>query len=341
MPKLGILCLLVLFITLDTQASGKIDTIYFQSGDRITGEVKSLFNNHLKLSTDDAGTINVEWNKVDSVKVLNSMRILLQNGDVYYGKLLPAGKLRACNIWSASADPRLTALGQIVALSPIEDKFVNRLKGSLSSGFSYTKASDIMQLNLNAVISYVANKNQIEVSYDALSTRQAEAETTQRQNGEFTFFRILPQNWFLLTRLTFESNTELQLDLRSGISAGAGKGLINNNRSLLYLSGALQGSKEDAQGGTTYNLEGVLGADYSIFIYESPEVSFNLSADLIPSLNDPGRLRSQVDSNLKWEIFNDFYLKWTFYYSYDSKPPSADAAKSDWAVSLLGIEYKL
>jgi hypothetical protein len=53
------------------------------------------------------------------------------------------------------------------------------------------------------------------------------------------------------------------------------------------------------------------------------------------------RVRSRIDSNLKWEVFKDFYLKWTFFYSYDSKPLSKDGEKSDWAVSLVGLEYKL
>jgi hypothetical protein len=52
-------------------------------------------------------------------------------------------------------------------------------------------------------------------------------------------------------------------------------------------------------------------------------------------------VRSRIDSNLKWEVFKDFYLKWTFFYSHVSKPLSTDAEKNDWAVSLLGLEYKL
>ena len=85
----GLFILISLFFVCDSLASGKIDTIYFQNGDRITGEVKSLDNNHLRLSTDDAGTIQVEWNKIDSVKILNSMRIVLQDGEVLSVKHLP------------------------------------------------------------------------------------------------------------------------------------------------------------------------------------------------------------------------------------------------------------
>ncbi|TFH22048.1 MAG: DUF481 domain-containing protein, partial [Bacteroidia bacterium] len=246
MRKLGFVCLLVLVFACDSMASGKIDTIYFQSGDRVTGEVKSLNNNQLRLSTDDAGTIQVEWNKIDSVKILNSMRIVLQSGDVFYGKLLPSGKVKSCYIWSTIGVPRLTTLPDIVVLSALEEKFVDRLKGTISSGFSYTKATDITTLNLNGSINYVANKNQLGLSYDGNVTAQDTLESKQRQNGEISILRILSRKWFYMSKLTFVSNSEHQLDLRTSFAAGGGKSLIYTNRSQLHISSALQGNKENS-----------------------------------------------------------------------------------------------
>ena len=69
----------------------KIDTIFLQQGDRITGEVKSMENNYLRLSTHDVGTVKVEWNKIDSVKILTNMRVELVDGRIMYGILLTAG----------------------------------------------------------------------------------------------------------------------------------------------------------------------------------------------------------------------------------------------------------
>ena len=51
----GVLFFIVIYS--NSFAGEKIDTVYYQKGDRITGEVKSLDNNLLKLSTDDSGTI--------------------------------------------------------------------------------------------------------------------------------------------------------------------------------------------------------------------------------------------------------------------------------------------
>lgn len=340
MRLFGIVVLLSLFFVCDSLASGKIDTVYFRNGDRMSGEVKALENNYLRLSTHDAKTIQIEWNTIDSVKIMNNMRIVLKDGQVFYGKLLPSGELNACYIWGTLGVPRLTPLTDIVSMSPIEEKFVDRLKGTLSSGFSYAKSTDLMQLNLNGQITYLANKNQLELSYDGNFSQQDTARN-QNQNGGVNFKRLLPRNWFLVSNLIFETNSELQLDLRTSFGAGGGKFLIRSNKTSLYFAGGLQGNKEEARGNIQYNLEALIASNYSVYIYDFPEVSFSLSADVLPSLTDRGRVRTSIDSNLKWEVFNDFYLKWTFYYTYDSKPLSAGAAKNDWAITLLGIEYKL
>lgn len=318
----------------------KIDTVFLQQGDRLTGEVKSLENNYLRLSTHDAGTVKVEWNKIDSVKILTNMRIELVDGRIMYGRMHTAGDVGSCNIWRMEGDPVLIKLIRIFSLSPVEEKFIERLHGTLSSGFSYVKASDITQLNFSGSLEYLARKNHGELFYDGLLTQDS-LKTTQRHYGGAAFIRIFPRKWFLTTSFSLESNSELELDLRSNLLIAGGKNLIRNNFTKFYLAGGLQFNRETSKGEEQFNLEGIVETNYSVFIYDDPDVSFDIKIDLIPSLSDLGRLRSNINTNLRWEVFNDFYLKWTFYYTHDNKPLSETAAKSDWAITLLGVEYKL
>ena len=335
-----ILLLVGVFISCNIQAQ-KIDTIYFQHGDRVTGEVKLLENNQLRLSTDDMGTITVEWNKVDSVKILNNMRIVLDQGGILYGKLLGAGEAGKCIVWNRIGDPIQLDLIRIVSLSQLEEEFLNRINGTLSSGFSYVKASQVMQLNFNGSIEYQAEKNHFQLSYDGIYTNDPQTGSTQRQDGGVTFMRILPKNWFLVSSLSAESNSELGLDLRTSLSLGGGNSIINTNFARFYAALGMQANRENSEEIDQYNVEGLMVADFSMFIYDDPEVSFNLSANLLPNLTTLGRIRTNIDTNLKWEVFNDFYLKWTFYYNYDNQPLSETAEKNDWAVTLIGVEYKL
>jgi hypothetical protein len=320
--------------------AAKIDTIYFQNGDRITGEVKSMENNQVRLSTYDGGTIRIEWNKVDSVNILSNMRVVLRNGTILYGSLRPAGQLKGCFIWQTNGNPRQVQLDEIVEMTRLENRFLGRLEGSLSSGFSYVKASDVMQINLNGSVTYTAAKNQFNLYYDGIFTRESDYQT-QRQNGGITFHRLLPRKYFLISSLSGENSSEQQLDLRTSAAIGVGNSIILNNTSHFFIAAGILGNREWSQGNTQFNLEGKVTLNYTIFIYDSPEVSLNMRGDLIPSINDPGRIRTQFDSNLRWEVFTDFFLKWTFFYSYDSRPLSSEAKKSDWAISLLGLEYKL
>ena len=133
----------------------------------------------------------------------------------------------------------------------------------------------------------------------------------------------------------------MDLDIRTSFTLGGGNSLLRTNFSHLYIATGLLGNREVSLGVEQYNIEALVISEYSVFIYDDPEVSFTLTGDLIPSLNNLGRVRADIDSNLKWEIFNDFYLKWTFFFSYDSRPISTTSEKNDWAVTLVGLEYKL
>ena len=322
--------------------ASKQDTIYLRNGDRITSEVKSLSNNQLRISTDDAGSIRLEWDKLDSVAILNTMRVVLADGRILYGRLLPCGEEQTCEIHRMYGEPIFVLLRQIVLLSPIEGTFFNRFDGTLSSGMSYTKASKVLQMNFTGKIKYQAEKNQFDLDYSGVFTREPEQENTQNQSGGFTFRRYLPKKWFMLGSLSGESNSELQLDLRTSAGIGGGNSILMTTSMNLYLAGGVLFGRESSSELEQYNVEGTLVADYTVFIYDSPELSFSASGNLIPSLNDLGRIRSEIRSSLNWEVVNDLYLKWSLYYLFDSKPLSGSQDdRSDWGISMLGIEYKL
>lgn len=344
MKLLQCICISVWLICLPftVLASSKIDTIYFQGGDRITGEVKSLDNDLLRISTEDAGTIKLEWGKVDSVHILNVMRILLNDGEVLYGVLLPSGVSDSSLIWHRDGDPRLVSLDRVVELSPIGESFINRLNGLISSGFSYAKGTEIMTINLNGSIQYRADKNYFELNYEGNYSKDP-AGNSQRQSGGAMMQRVLPKKWFLLAQFNAETNSAQKLDLRTSVGLGGGNSIIRSNSTHFYAAGGILLNRENSEEISQYNIEGIFATDYSIFIYDAPEVSFHISGSIIPSLNHLGRIRSEIASDLRWEILDDLYVKWTFYYSFDSEPlnTTGEAEKSDWGITLLGLEYKL
>ena len=47
---------------------------------------------------------------------------------------------------------------------------------------------------------------------------------------------------------------------------------------------------------------------------------------------DSGRLRTQLDVNLRWELINDLFWDLNYYNTYDSDPPSGAESTSDYGI---------
>jgi len=64
------------------------DVVIMNNGDHFTGEVKSLGNGLLYISTDYvADNIGLDWNQVRSVQSTGTYRIVLTNGQRYQGTI--------------------------------------------------------------------------------------------------------------------------------------------------------------------------------------------------------------------------------------------------------------
>ena len=82
-------CSLILFLFLGASVAEaqKTDSVWIRNGDRIIGEVKSLSRGLLKYSTDDLGTISVEWDKVERISTTTVLEVQLSRDKKLYGHL--------------------------------------------------------------------------------------------------------------------------------------------------------------------------------------------------------------------------------------------------------------
>lgn len=338
----GLWLIIIGFILLcslkESSASSKIDTVYFQKGDRLTGEMLSLDKGILKLKTDDGGTVSIEWKNIDSLCILNPLRILKHNGGILYGQLFPSGKRQVCILLDENGQTSTIELQSIVELIKLEKRMLDRLTGTLSAGFSFIKATKVTQLDFSGNVQYKGEKTIFSANYNIVLTDDSES-TTQRQTGGASFDRILPNNWSALGKLLAESNSEFELDLRSSVLTGLSYNFIRSNSQILQVGLGLSLNREFSGDLAQNNIEALAGLKYSLFILDSPKVSYNFEGYVLPGLNRFGRVRSDINTDLNWEIFKDFYLKGSLFYSFDNEPLSGVDIHADWGTS-LGFEFK-
>ena len=66
---------------------GRTDVVTLPNGDRITGEVVSLERGRLEFKTDDAGTLEIEWDNVATLEAMRQFEVLTSDGRRFLGSL--------------------------------------------------------------------------------------------------------------------------------------------------------------------------------------------------------------------------------------------------------------
>ena len=183
----------------------KTDSVWIRNGDRITGEVKSLYRALLKYSTDDLGTIYIEWDKVVRISSRATFEVQLSSGQKYYGTL---GSSRD---GSVVLGIDTLPLAQIVTITPIRGKLISRIDGYLDVGFSYQKANKTVQLTSGARVTYRGPR--VETIFDITTFREdrEDAEETARLSTSLTERLLLANRWNTGFVVGYDRNEELDL----------------------------------------------------------------------------------------------------------------------------------
>jgi len=326
------------------------DIVTLLNGDELHGEVKAMSRGKLSFKTSATGTIDIEWDEVLRLQSTLFFEIELQSGELYYGSIPRASAELMCNI-----DGRLeVVLIEIVEITPIKQGFWKRLDGSLTSGLSYTKGSDVGQFNFGADATYRTKADLYRVDLSSIITSSPDSGTSDREDFTFTYAHTLQHRYFAGANASAQRNDELGIDIRLIGGGNAGRMLIHSNRQLLLTSGGMAASAErptsvdnreqiadaDRPDGTLISLEAVGNVRYEYFDYDTPKTDFVVDISIYPSITEWGRFRVDADISLRKEIVTDFFWEASGYYTYDSQPPASANSGLDFGIVMsLGWSF--
>jgi len=312
----------------------RTDVVILNNGDRITGEIKKLERGKLEYKTDDAGTIYIDWAKIDYISSKSQFDIEMETGVRYIGSI-EMGEEEA-KLVVVTSDLRFNlSLISIVRIYPLEGSFWKRVKGYLDVGLSFQRAQRKVEWKLGGEIAYRSEKWLTKLDASSYYTQQEEVARTSRNNATLLGQRIMNNRWLGAFVTSHEQNDELNLDYRALLGGAIGRFFIQDNRYLLVAYAGFSGTREKYRDSEDkiYNAEGILDVEFEAFRYDSPTLDFGTSLSLFPSLTTRGRVRMNFSARLSYEIFKDFYIALDGFYNYDTKPPGEDARKYDYSIN--------
>lgn len=340
---------IIFIVATPAYARDRSDVVWLTNGDRVTGEIKALQHGKLKMSTDSLGTVHIEWNDISRVESEYQFQFERTDGTRITGTIENSSPQQKIMV-VGERETASFAHDNVVRISQIEDTFWERLQGSLTFGYSFTKASDVAQGNLGFRATHRTEIRSFTVDGSTIITSDQAGENTQRSNLSLSTTRFRNNRWFNSYLLGFESNDELGLELRTGLGAGLGRYLVQTNTSELSVIGGLLGTAEnlnpdESTPGITgqsskESIEGMLGIKYSRYVFDNPTVDLSASLFAFPSITESGRTRAQFDVNLRWELIHDLFWDLTYYDTFDSDPPSGSTSTNDYGiVTSIGYSF--
>ena len=321
-------------------AQGKTDVVTLRNGDHITGEIKRLERGRLEFSTDDAGTLYLEWDKLSSVVVTRQVEVLTTDGRRFLGSLGQAAD-RSIAVVTPTGDVSLT-MAEVTLITPIGRSFWSKLDGSIDAGFNYTRSSGVAQLNLNSDTLYRKLASSMRLTASVTQTEKEDGSgRDDRGTIEASYLHFPWQRWFITGAMRFETNESLGLELRSQVGAAVGPRLVNTNRAQLSLGGGIVFNDErgvDVE--PTQNVEALFVLTTSYYTYDRPKTNVDIAFQYYPSLSNPGRHRLQLDAGVKRELWKDLFVGLNLFNTFDSRPPNPTANTNDvGVVASVGWTY--
>ncbi|HEV8272604.1 MAG TPA: DUF481 domain-containing protein [Chitinophagaceae bacterium] len=328
---LKIIGIIILLMASLVGLAQKTDKLLLKNGNQITGEIKNMKFAKLSFDMDGPGTISIKWEHVVKITSDKKFQVTMQNGDVLITRLD-----------SSFFDQPATTLDSIIEIVRIQDKFMQRLDGSIDLGFNYAKSNSALQFNFNSSITYRKPKTELNFKLNSVITDNATDSIARKQDATMDFYRKLKKRNYINFLFGWQQNTELGLENRFILPVAAGKVLLNNNHQRLLTGAGLSYNLEESRGSTSYSssLEGMLIISFKEFKYSTPKLSIDTRLAIFPGLSDWGRVRMGFNLSSKVEIFKDFNVGLNFYDDYDNHPPAGAASKNDYGINFtIGYEF--
>src|SRR5262245_22151389 len=316
-------------------AGPKVDVVTLRNGDRITCEINELQRGVLSVSTDALDKVAIHWGEVVAVTSPRDFEVTLDTGARLHGPVAASTVAETVSVTPAAGASAVVPLMTIAGLVPIGRSLWSRMDGNVDVGFSFAQANLETHWTFNGGAKYRGRTWELSSSIASQLTAREDADQTSRNTVSMFGNRLFEGQWFANVLGQLQQNEELDLDLRTVGGGGVGRYLRRSSHLTFAALGGLVYTRERFVGESTDNsAEVAVGGQLDA--YTTRNNDFTLSNSVVSYFAVTGRARTRVELQTAWrhEFLSDFYWSLNVLESFDSSPPSEEAKKNDFSVSL-------
>jgi Protein of unknown function, DUF481 len=342
---LALLCAVACVCGSTAFARPATDIIRFKNGDKWSCEIKSLASGYLYVGLDYVdGTVNVDWTKIEQIESSQLFVVTDTNGNVHAGAISTAsgesGQIVALTVSSRGTRATI-GRSQVATIQQTGETILNDFHGDVSLGASYTKSNSQSQYNLTTSLKYVRRNwsaySQFQSSFSGSVSHPSDLHD---ELSSYALRNLDKKNYILIGLSDFLKSDEQQLSLRTTLGGGAGKVFKSTDSGRIIAVAGAVWIHEHYQTADTPSFAGVEamgGLMLEYFRFKTTRLTAVTFA--YPGLSDPGRIRVDNNTTVKYQLIKNLYLSFSAYLNYDSKPPRPTNKGDYGASSGLGWSF--
>jgi len=336
--------LLLLVMSKSSFAQVKKDTLFFNNGEVLIGELKQIAHGLVTFDSDGVGLITIKMYKVRSAHTtLGILRIeTTTTNQKLYGRLEPTKSRDTVYVVDGNNRTKVP-LNKINSVTTFRRSFFDQLDGNVSAGFSFSHSSSIGQVNLNGDIKYTTRWLETELTISTLSTIDSSRFTRDQETEQLSSYHYInSSDWFAAVVISHQRNEELSLAHRyQGLLGGGNKFLTEETVDALVLTGLAfsQEKSIDGQSNSGAEVEIPLILQLNFFKFTHPNMQITMNNAGYLSLTQAGRYRYDGNITFAWELIKNFSLTINLYSNFDSKPLDIGSSRIDYGL-VMGLAYK-
>ena len=287
-----IITALFMFCILCIKASGQEDkdSIVLYNGQMLIGEIQQASLGTITIDDIDLKLVNIKMFKIKTLVIRERFKIETIDKHFYYGTMKTTGKEGWVDIHTVDGEIVPIRITHIFLLISLEKGFFKRLNGNVSAGLSFTKSSEIGQVNFSGNAQYSTKLFDYQLSLSTIASIDTSSFSRDNENAQLLVTYDLNTSWFLASSAQYQRNLELSIARRYLVMAGGGNKLfIKKNWRLMALTGMTVSEEKSTEGSNSAALfEVPLSLIFNYYQFQHPDIQITSTQSVYFSLTQPG-----------------------------------------------------
>lgn len=322
--------LAALFLILGTVASA--DILVLKNGDRITGEIKAIWDDEITIEPTYSDEFHVDAEVVAHIESKRAFDIEMSDGREFVA-VLKGANAEGQQVFVINGDEVVAPLAQLYELDEIDgpvewDSYVD-WSTALNTGNTESLNT---KLHVDTTLTIGDHRHIGDLTF--IREEQNQTSTKEQDLIRYNYNWVFNDPWFFSAMLSLERDPIRELDGRAVLTAGMGRDIWNTPRLLLNIQLGAGGITEEIAASNEQSTVVAWSLRYrQDLLSEDLEIYHNNSITYY--INGRDNTIYKTTTGLRYEITDLLYANFSVDFDYETQP--AESAESEDLAVLFGV----